>query len=555
MSVKFRHYGRVLFLVVLLLSIIIMTGLTVIRSTAQTEESAIELLEQARGYQKQGLYNEAEENYKDIIEEYPSSELMEEARKNLIIIYVGGDRLAEAKAVFQNLPTEFSGKGELLEAIQTKAYNRIKKKNSLQKAKEIYQFIVNELGGDEYAMWLQTCEVINYIWANEQTAAQNGIDSLRDNYWAHKDIAKAVNKIGDHYYMVKEYQKAGDIFRLVVDCWGQSEYGIRAQLSLIDMAMQLKDETAIEAAINKLQSEFAEHPEINWARIKAGDNYYKRKNYQQALQLYQMAAVAQGQIDLWLQKRLIITYYQLGENSTAEATINKLLTDFANDPEMGEMANRLARQCRKLEKYEKAQALYQYVLDNHPNSDCIVEARVGLLLAGWMSEGSEDVRGTIEKIIADYEGYKNLPEVLLDLCSHFCERANRAEGKGSEEQVRQDYQKAVEVGEKILEKLPDSSVTISSYQLAGDCYRRLGQYDKAIECYQKLLLKEPEAEYNWHVQFLIGQLYQQMRNNRLISKSEANERTQSAYEKVLDDYPSCPAAAAARDWLDHNKAI
>jgi len=464
-------------------------------STSALAVTLAEQLEQAHLNQNQGLYSDAEQIYKDIIQKNPGTESAQEAQKNLVIMYVAWDKLPEAKAVYQNMPSDFSGKADLGESIHEIAYNQLKKKSSLQQSEEIYQFLVEDLAQSEYKLWLKTIAVINHIRFGDEDAVQTALNTLRTDFSGHRDIAKAVNKIGDYYFTLKEYQRAREVFQSVVKSWPLSEYAIRSQISLIDTSMLLRDTAAEQAAINKLRSDFANHPEIDWAIKKVGDCFYRWRDYQKARQYYQLAIDYSPQDAIWLYRSLIITDYQLGDDTSAEAAIKKLLTDYAADPDLAEVVSRLGEQCRKLEKYETAQNLYQYVIDNHSNSDCVVESRLELRLSDISLINSDNISEAVDKVIVDFaEEYDKLPKVLYEFCNQLCFKANTEKESGQAEQARIHYQKAIQVGESLLAKLPGSSVTAETYNLTADCYRRMEEYEKAIVYFQKVLIDHPKSE-------------------------------------------------------------
>jgi len=517
-------------------------------STSALAVTFAEQLEQARLNQKQGLYSDAEQIYKAIVQGNPGTESAQEAQANLAIMYVAWDKLPEAKAVYQNLPSDFSGKGDLVESIHEIAYNRLKKKSSLQQSEEIYQFLVKDLAQGEYAMWLQTIAVINHIRVGDEAAAQTALNTLRKNSFGHKDIAQAVNKIGDHYYSLKEYQKACDVFQSVVDSWPQSEYAIRSQLSLIEHYIRCQDNDAAQSACNKLLTVFTQHPDLDWAVKKVGDSYYRWKDYHKARLYYQLAIDTWPQDNIWLYKSLIMTHFQLGEETAAETALKKLFADYADDPDLAEVVSRLGELCRQMEKYEKAHSLYKYVVDNYPQSDCVMESRLGLSLSKDLLT-TKNIGGAVDKIITDFAGYNKLPEELNILCIRFYEEAALQAGEGQKEQAHLNFQKGIEVGEKIIEKLPESSVTVLSYKWTADSYRGLGEYDKALQYYQQIVTKWPDNDCAWHAYFFQGRCLEKMKQAKLIEEMEADVRITEAYDKILTQYPNCPASNAARVWL------
>jgi tetratricopeptide (TPR) repeat protein len=116
---------------------------------------------------------------------------------------------------------------------------------------------------------------------------------------------------------------------------------------------------------------------------------------------------------------------------------------------------------------------------------------------------------------------------------------------------RKDYfRKAAGIYEKVTKELPESRTFVpQACYYAGDCYRDLGEYAKSILCYQKVVDSYPTYGMAWNALFMVGHIYQQMGESGLISKSEADVKTKTAYEQLLVKYPDCKVASIAQNWL------
>jgi TolA-binding protein len=99
--------------------------------------------------------------------------------------------------------------------------------------------------------------------------------------------------------------------------------------------------------------------------------------------------------------------------------------------------------------------------------------------------------------------------------------------------------------------LPSSPTTAQAHYFSAACYRDLGDYAKAIEYYETVVDLWPDYEYAWNAQFLIGHSYEHLRNAGAVPVAEANPRIKAAYDQVVQKYPDCPAARAARNWLSN----
>jgi len=82
--------------------------------------------------------------------------------------------------------------------------------------------------------------------------------------------------------------------------------------------------------------------------------------------------------------------------------------------------------------------------------------------------------------------------------------------------------------------------TQHAWYFTGVCYRRhLGDYEKALEYGQKVVNKWPDYQHAWHAQLRIAHSYKRMKNKGIITASEAEPKIKQAYEALVENYPDC----------------
>ena len=107
----------------------------------------------------------------------------------------------------------------------------------------------------------------------------------------------------------------------------------------------------------------------------------------------------------------------------------------------------------------------------------------------------------------------------------------------------------------VIKDLPnDSNAIPEACCWAGHSYYTLGKYTESIKCYQKVVDDYPDYHLAWHALFQVGRNYKKLKESGLISKSEADIRIKAAYEQILVDYPACPAAKGAEQWLSRQNS-
>ncbi|MDH4241753.1 MAG: hypothetical protein OEW48_19505, partial [Phycisphaerae bacterium] len=128
-----------------------------------------------------------------------------------------------------------------------------------QQAEAIYLQIVIDFPDSNDALEAQKQLTILYIKQDNQPRADAAFQKLLADFYLHNDIAKAVNKVADHYGWSGKYEKARQLYQYVVGNWPQAEYAIWSQKSLAASNMRLGDDPNADAAIEKLLANFSQH--------------------------------------------------------------------------------------------------------------------------------------------------------------------------------------------------------------------------------------------------------------------------------------------------------
>jgi TolA-binding protein len=157
-----------------------------------------------------------------------------------------------------------------------------------------------------------------------------------------------------------------------------------------------------------------------------------------------------------------------------------------------------------------------------------------------------EVQTAIDDLAADFAGHWYLPTAVYKVAVQYHLQAYRLENEG---RSRDSFGKAAEIFERVIDEYPGCDVMPRAYRSAGDCYRKLGDYEKSIQFYQKVVDDYPRFRTAWNALFLVGRNYEDLKRVGSLAKSEADLKTKAAYERLLEEYPTCPGANHARRWL------
>jgi TolA-binding protein len=369
--------------------------------------------------------------------------------------------------------------------------------------------------------------------------------------------------IAKRYDMLKKFEEAKGVCQLILQRYPDSSSAAGAQLYLttrnIMSLIKSKKYTTAQEELDSIIADFNDHPDFAEALCSIAQSYEWPRKFEQAKSIYERAAqldpnnpyVAEAQFNA--PKLHIFSLIKSGDYNDAEDSIDKFTADFSKHLALPGVVYWFAKEFEAAKKYQRAKVIYQQVVEQHPESSHAAKALLcvpKMDVLSLMESGNDSAAQTVlDELIADFNDHPDLPDAVFVVGEQYYNKAFRMEKKGLVAKARVCVETALAIWESIKELPPNSLYPAQSYLFSGECYRRLGQHQKAIEYYQKVVDDWPDYENRWYALFLIGGAYEQLRDIGVIEKSEAKALIQSAYERVLKEYPNCPAAKAADNWL------
>jgi tetratricopeptide (TPR) repeat protein len=326
-----------------------------------------------------------------------------------------------------------------------------------------------------------------------------------------------------------------------------------SQMGIAISNIDLRNDDAAESAIAKLLADYAEHPSFYQAVRDVGDNHRWRDMHEKARKMYQLAAegVAPSEA-FWVKMGLAVTSVHLGDYEIADSLTEQLLTQFANHDQLPEAVCLIGGAYRSVSEYDKTLSLYQTILELWPASEQALWTKAGMARIDVARGDQVAAAKAIDNLITDFSDRAALPHAVFAIGEEYYMQAVRKEKVGRIAEARDHFTKAIAVCERVITQLPETShTTPEALHLSGECYRRLGQHQSAMRHYQTIIDAWPQYKSAWHIQFMIGRTYQHLKRAGVIQESEADLLTKDAYERVIEEYPDCPAARGASNWLHH----
>ena len=515
---------------------------------------------QADDYKKNKQYEQAEAIYKEIVTDYASTDDAFQAQKNLVILYVFWSKQQQADVDLQQLLVNFSGHKDIAQAVHDIAY-QYRCVNKQQKANQIDQYVVNNWPRSDYGVLAQMDIAKYYVDCRDDPNAEAALDKLIANFSNSPLIARGVHDVAQHYRGLRKYDKANQLYQYTIDHWPQSEHALWSQADLIKSHLALGDDPSAEAAADKLLANFNDNPLTARAVWDTGQLYRDLKKYQMANRLYLHVTNHWPGTEhaLWSQADLIKSYLALGDDPNAEAAVDELLANFNENPIIARAVWDTAQLFRGLKKHQKANRLYQHIIDHWPEAEHAIQSQADLIKSHLALGDDPNAEAAIDKLLADFADNPLLARAIWDTGQFYrdlkkYQKANMLyqyvidEWPESEPAMwaqadliksylaLADEASAEAAVDKLLTDFNDSPLIARAVWDTGQLYRGLKKYDKANRLYQHVVKNWPGPEHAMWSQADLIKSYLALRDD---------PNAEAAAGKLLTDFNDIPLIARA----------
>ena len=516
------------------------------------EAIAIAVTHVADTYHKLGKHVKAGEIYNYVVNSWPETEHGMWSQVGLVVsnTCLGNDNAAQT--AFEKLCFEYSGHKLVSKAVCFVADNYRKLQRN-EKAREHYQYVLANWPDAEGALWSQMGLAILNVRLGDYDATNAAVDKLRADFSRDERMATAACLIADEFRKLEKHEKAREHYLYVVNNWPDAEYVLWSQMGLVISNIRLGDYDVAQAATNKLRADFSRDERMATATCLIADEFRKLEKHEKAREHYQYVVNnwPEAEYVLWSGMGLAISNIRLGDYDVAQAAANKLCADFSDDGRMARAGCLIADEYRRIKKHAKACELYQYVVDNWPNTEFAMWSQMGLAISKNLLDNDNGAAIAAEKLHDNYSKQTNLPSAVFQIGESYYNQAFLKESEGPRVQAKDYFRKAITEWEKIIKELPESITTAQAYYFSGYCYARLNEFGKAIQYYQKVVDDWPKYELAWHAQLRIARCYNILATSGGISKKYAVPKIRQACQKLLNNYPKSEGVEEANELLEH----
>jgi tetratricopeptide (TPR) repeat protein len=383
--------------------------------------------EAAEKYREKAQHKSAVSAYKYVVDNFPISKQAVWAQRGLIVSSIAIGDTNSAQVETQNLINNYNNDPNIAQAVfeVADAYYWFGKNDN---ARQLYQKVIDTWPESGHSMWSQMGLAIAYIADGNEANADSATDKLISNYGNNKKLPEALFYIGARYVYANKYDKGQDIYRYIIDNFGDSEWSKNSQFESAKAAiypyLEAADEPNALAAIDNFVAAYKDKPELP-AIVYDFAARVDRQNKDK------LSDLSKG-----IYNRVGINFPQAVQSKSSALIIRKAeIMDLVNS---GDDANALS-------------------------------AVIGL--------------------VKDFKGNAGLPDAVYYIGREYWKAAFAGQSANDQDQAQKAFAKAADIWVNIEKLMPISEPDVVEYTYhdLSICYQRLGQYQKATEYYNKVL--------------------------------------------------------------------
>jgi len=247
---------------------------------AANERIANEVDEVADEYHEYDQEDKALTLYKRVVETWPNAREAMQSQASVAKLYLELGDDPNAQAATDELIARFGGREDAGDSVHDVAYTYHHQVRDYGKARELYQWVVQNHPRDSKAIRAQMGIAKTYIVIGDDPNAAAAIDKLIADYSQDQGIAKALDHLADNYRKVGQYEKARQLYELVVARWPDADYARNSQMGIVKAIIEANiargDDEVVEAEIENLVADFNDNEGLTKALFQMGEKYHRQ---------------------------------------------------------------------------------------------------------------------------------------------------------------------------------------------------------------------------------------------------------------------------------------
>ena len=374
------------------------------------------------------------------------------------------------------------------------------------------------------AFWTNVKLARHYVKTSQELKAQELIDELFGVLDGDKTKAKGALILAEEYVYIYKKHQANRLFRYFIENDPNNPNAREALAQVAYTYLATEDYNDAEAAARQFIERYSDHNDTPGFVYTLASLFRRRGQLEKALSLLDFVLTNYPN-DLkyeyaWMEKAAI--GLDLSNNFIVEQVVCKFKAELPRKPAIAGPFRNLADQFALRRQSQKAQELYQYIIDHSTENEEVLQSRMGQAMLNIGRGDKSAAQVAFDALVADLNDQPERTQLLYALgikCDKF---------------KHLNYSEAA--FRKILEVDPNCDAAVILERIGWTLYaRRL--YDQAIAEYRKIVDNYPQSKCAAGSQYWLAQSYYKKRDY---------EQARVEYQNVINKYPDDRYATYSR---------
>ncbi|MGA2679385.1 MAG: tetratricopeptide repeat protein [Sedimentisphaerales bacterium] len=481
-----------------------------------------------------------------------------------IFALIGSGDYAGADTATNKLTTDFNNSLGIDEAVHQIALKHQAVKN-YQKTIDLSRQVIANWPQSKHAGWSQMDIVMANLYLHNKPAAQMEISTLISRYKDDPNLPRMLYLIGQEY--------KSEEFEQILKRNFNADSPAKIRLAILDVDILAKIESgdydAVGRGVDKMIAEFASDADLPEVLLIIAQQLGWRHQYEQAgnicrqiVQQYPTspsAAKAQQCISKTGQiTNIVSSLIESGDYGKVGKAVEELIAKFGDEADTPATIFDIAGKLETAGKFDLARQVYGQIIWRYPKDKFADMSQIAVQRTKVFSfdeSGDEtSAQSTFDDVLNDFKGNPYLPAHVIWTAEGYYRRACKAKENGDSALAKKLFDKTMVTLDVVLTQFPASTEVPNALYLEAECHYQLNDYQPAADLFQKVADGYPNFQMASNALYMVAETYQVLKKAGAVSESQADSKTQSAYEKLLQKYPGSPLIAAAQRWLDKNSS-
>ncbi len=311
-------------------------------------------------------------------------------------------------------------------AANMKTAEKLYKAGKFGQAEQNYQKVINKADPDkpedlDLVFKARRRLPLVYLSAGWQARAQAAVQELLARHSNAERLPHALHEIVEKAKEFNRMLHARQVYQDIITAQPDHPQVLWLKMGVAIANVYLNEDPAVEAALWNI---IAQHGDDKWAAEALGQTgwaYYKLEKYDKSRPIYQYV------VDNWPRKAraihihtaLVRTCIYLEDNEAAQAQLELLTERYAENEKLPNVLNQIAKGYREQKLYDDAEPIYQYILENHPQSDQCLWAQKSVILCRLGLGDKEGAKTATDALLSKYPTHHNAKQAIADVAQAY----------------------------------------------------------------------------------------------------------------------------------------